>query len=415
MNTSMSMQGMGQRQDILMQALMMTAQNSARGGVQANSAMGQQNDRLSLSQDLYEKPGASFNNPLMGGNGNMGSIGSNNGRGMVPGFGGFQSSMMGGNQQMMQMMMQMMMMMMQMMMQMMQGCGCDNNPYAQNNMQNMNGMNNMQNMNGMNNPLNMGNQGFNNQVNSFPSNFGNYFPNVNNQNQNMNDIMPNLMGMMNDGSLGLNGMNLGGGVNNGGGGVYNPVSNFGDVMSGFNQGTEGNCSAVATIKAAMDTFGTGVFDGMQQTQGGGYNLQMKDGVGINLSPQELQMAKEKEQFEGMGGQEQEFATLCYAAMAKRAMMEQNDGANNFAGACDSLNNGEWPADTARFLGLQNHMQTLDPNNLAGQDGIVSWSSDHSIFIDNQGGNLMADNYGNPFAYNGTDGFGRPIEGAFNFA
>ncbi|MHC9544360.1 MAG: hypothetical protein AB9903_33005 [Vulcanimicrobiota bacterium] len=408
MNTPMSIQGMGQRSDILMQAMQMTALNSARGGaVPANMGMGLQKDRLSLSQDLYEKPGASFNNPFMGGNGNMGSVGSNNGRGMVPGFGGMSSQMMGGQQQQM---MKMMMQMMMMMMQMMQSNGM-NGMNCMNNMQNMNDMNNMQNIN---NPLNMmGNQGNNNQVSSFPGNFGNYFPNMNN-NQNMNSVMPNLMGMMNDGSLGLNGMNLGQGVNSGGGGVYNPVSNFGDIMSGFNQGTEGNCSAVATIKAAMDKFGTGMFNGMQKTEDGGYNLQMKDGVGINLSPQELQTAQEKEKFEGLGGQEQEFATLCYAAMAKRAMMEQNDGATNFSGACDSLNNGEWPKDNARFLGLQDHVQTLNPNNLTGQDGIVAWSSDHSIYLDNQGGNLMADKYGDPFAYNGTDGFGRPIEGAFNF-
>jgi len=399
MNTSMSIQGMGQRPDILMQAMQMTALNSARGGAAANQAMGFQKDRLSLSQDLYEKPGASFSNPLMSGYGNMGSIGSNNGLGMVPGFGGFSAQAMGGQQQMMMQMMTQMMTMMQMMMQMMQNNGM-NNPYAQNGMQNMNGLNN---------PLNM----MGNQVNSFPGNFGSYFPNMNNG-QNMNSMMPNLMGMMNDGSLGLNGMNLGQGVNSGGGGVYNPVSSFNDIMSGFNQTTEGNCSAVATIKAAMDKYGTGVFDGMQQTQDGGYNLQMKDGVGLNISAQELQIAQEKEKFEGVGTDEQEFATLCYAAMAKRAMMEQNDGSTNFSGACDSLNNGEWPKDTARFLGLENNIQSLNTNNLFGQDGIVAWSAEHSLYLDNQGGNLMADKYGNPFSFDGTDGFGRSIEGAFTF-
>jgi hypothetical protein len=402
MNTSMSFQGVGQRQDILMQALQMTAMNSARGGAQANMAMGFPKDGLSLSQDLYEKPGRSLNNQLLGGN--MGSVGSNSGMGMVPGFGGLSTQMMGGQQQMMQQMMQMMMQMMMMMMQMMQNNGMCNQ-YAQNGMQNMNGLNS---------PLNMmGNQGMNNQVNSYPGNFGNYFPNMNG-NQNMNSVMPNMMGMMNDGSLGLNGMNLGQGVNSGGGGVYNPASSFDNIMSGFNQGTEGNCSAVATIKAAMDKFGTGVFDGMQKTEDGGYNLMMKDGVGINLSAEEMQIAEQKEKFEGKGSDEDQYATLCYAAMAKRAMMEQNDGATNFSGACDSLNNGEWPKDTARFLGLENHVQNLDVNNLAGQDGIVAWSSDHSIYLDNQGGNLMADKYGSGWNYNGTDGFGRSIEGAFTF-
>jgi len=402
MNTSMSFQGVGQRQDILMQALQMTAMNSARGGAQANMAMGFPKDGLSLSQDLYEKPGRSLNNQLLGGN--MGSVGSNSGMGMVPGFGGLSTQMMGGQQQMMRQMMQMMMQMMMMMMQMMQNNGMCNQ-YAQNGMQNMNGLNS---------PLNMmGNQGMNNQVNSYPGNFGNYFPNMNG-NQNMNSVMPNMMGMMNDGSLGLNGMNLGQGVNSGGGGVYNPASSFDNIMSGFNQGTEGNCSAVATIKAAMDKFGTGVFDGMQKTEDGGYNLMMKDGVGINLSAEEMQIAEQKEKFEGKGSDEDQYATLCYAAMAKRAMMEQNDGATNFSGACDSLNNGEWPKDTARFLGLENHVQNLDVNNLAGQDGIVAWSSDHSIYLDNQGGNLMADKYGSGWNYNGTDGFGRSIEGAFTF-
>jgi hypothetical protein len=86
-------------------------------------------DGISLSQDMFEGQGKSFNHPLLG---FQNPMGMSNGMGMVPGFGGFCPGMINPQQQMMQQMMQMMMMMLMMMMSMMQQNGCGQQQGTQN-------------------------------------------------------------------------------------------------------------------------------------------------------------------------------------------------------------------------------------------------------------------------------------------
>ena len=399
MSQLMAIQGLGARPDVLFKALQMGGAGAA-GGMSPTIPM--TSDKLAFSQDLSEGQGQAFNHPLLGGPGS--GIGVNSGMGSVPGFGGMKpGAAAGGSQQMV--MMQMMMMMMQMMMKMMQGNGFMG--------QNMNSASPYS--GGFGNPVNMRGNFNQSQLGGMdPATVSAFSPN---RYMSPNPMVntPNMLGMINGGTMGLNGMNMGQNNWNGGGQVYNPAYQFDNLMSGFRQSTEGNCSSVATIKAAMDKYGTGVFADMQKSQDGGYNLLMKDGVGVNISPQELQMAQQQSAFKGEGGQEQSYGTLCYAAMAKRAMMEGYEGAGDFQSACGALNNGEWPQDTARLLGLQNNMMSVDPGAINGNmDSLVGWSGQHTVFMDNVGGQLYADNYGQANLFDGTDTKGHGLEGAFMF-
>lgn len=183
-----------------------------------------------------------------------------------------------------------------------------------------------------------------------------------------------------------------------------------DIINSFGQGRQGNCASIATIKGAMEKYGKNVFNKVEQTADGGYKIQMKDGKTVSLTPQELQIAKQKADFKGQRGEDQQFAELAYAAMAKRAQQEGHEGARNFSQACDTLNNGEDPIYTAKLLGLKNHIIRVNPAMAATGNGVVAWSRKHAVF--QKGGAL--DRYGSAVAANGTDGFGNYLTDAYMF-
>lgn len=217
--------------------------------------------------------------------------------------------------------------------------------------------------------------------------------------------------------------------NNGGNSIWNSIANFGqnvynqgqnlynqgkgavsNLFSSFAQGKEGNCASVGVIKGAMDKYGTNVFNQVNQTADGGYAIKMKDGKSVNLTAQEMQVAKQKANLKGNGGKDQEYATLCYAAMAKRAQMDGHEGANNFSKACDSLNNGEDPIYSAKILGLGNNIKMINAQTAGNTDGAVAWTGKHCVFVDNG----KTDKYGQAVAFNGTDTWGNRLTNAFCF-
>ncbi len=218
-------------------------------------------------------------------------------------------------------------------------------------------------------------------------------------------------------------------ANNGGNSIWNNIANFGqnvynagqnlynqgknavsNLFSSFGQGKEGNCASVGVIKAAMDKYGGNVFNQVNQTGDGGYAIKMKDGKSVNLTAQEMQVAKQKANLKGNGGKEQEYATLCYAAMAKRAQMDGHEGARDFSKACDSLNNGEDPIYSAKILGLGNNVKMINPQAAGNTDGAVAWSAKHAMFVDKG----TTDRYGQAVAFNGTDTWGNRLTNAFMF-
>jgi hypothetical protein len=184
---------------------------------------------------------------------------------------------------------------------------------------------------------------------------------------------------------------------------------WGDLMGSWGQGKEGNCSSVATIKAAMDKYGSNVFDKTEGSPEEGYKLTMKDGTKVSLSPEELQTAKRMDNFEG-SGQARDYADLAYAAMAKRALNEGHEGSTTYARACHSLNNGEDPLYSAHALGLDNNVVPLTANGLENADSAVGWSDTHAVYVD-QG---YVDHYGTATEYNGSDTNRHWLYGGFRF-
>lgn len=225
----------------------------------------------------------------------------------------------------------------------------------------------------------------------------------------------NFLSMIMGGTVGLNGVTAGQNTWPGGGNIQSTEGNE-DMIDSFSQGDKGNCSSIATIKAAMDTYGEDVFENVTENPDGSCQVTMKDGVTVDISAREMKTAEKMADFEGMEGEELDEAVLCYASMAKRAQMEQNDGANSYLGACRSLNNGEWPDDTARFLGLEDYMMPVDPDNLQGTsyDSLVTWSNEHCVYANNENGQYVSDHYGDEYAYDGTDTVGNDLEGAYTF-
>jgi hypothetical protein len=133
----------------------------------------------------------------------------------------------------------------------------------------------------------------------------------------------------------------------------------------------------------MKKFGNQVFNSVQQQPDGSTRVTMKDGKEISVSADELATARRMSQWRDQGGSsELEYAQLCYAAMAKRALQNRHEGARTFAQACHSLNNGEEVRYPALLLGLKNNIQRISLRNLSQYDAAVTWNGGHALFAQN---------------------------------
>jgi hypothetical protein len=141
---------------------------------------------------------------------------------------------------------------------------------------------------------------------------------------------------------------------------------------------------------------------------------MQDGHRLNVTDNELSMARSASDFRG-GEEALSYAHLCYAAMAKRALKEGHEGSRNYNDALRAVNNGENPYDTARFLGLKDNTIDVRPDSLSGQDSVVAWSRSHCVFVNrDQDGSHTSDHYGRAHRFNQTDTNGWGLKGAFTF-
>ena len=183
---------------------------------------------------------------------------------------------------------------------------------------------------------------------------------------------------------------------------------FRNLVGDWAQTQEGNCSAVAMIKAGMDRHGNRLFDSVTPN-GDGVRVRMKDGAQVSLTGQELAQARLAANFSGAPSAVKTYAEVAYAAMAKRAQMEGHEGAATFPQALYALANGDDPMKSARFLGLKNNIRQVDPRTLDGQDSVVGWNGRHALFIDRTSMGHVADSYGRPYGFDGTDSRGRPLQ------
>ncbi|MFA7479605.1 MAG: hypothetical protein WC314_03810 [Vulcanimicrobiota bacterium] len=195
------------------------------------------------------------------------------------------------------------------------------------------------------------------------------------------------------------------------GAISQDSKSFGDLVTAWRQGAEGNCSTVATIKAAMDRYDNQVFDQVNKTDNG-YNIVMQDGYKMTLSNSELAAATQASRFKGPDGPAKSYANFLYGAAAKRNAL---DNKMSLRASFNDLNNGESVHNPPKLLGLKHQVVKVNPRTLNGQDSVVGASNRHAVFIDrNANGGHTTDRWGKRSNFNGTDGANRGLVTAFTF-
>ena len=159
-----------------------------------------------------------------------------------------------------------------------------------------------------------------------------------------------------------------------------------DIWGGFYQGFEGNCVTISAIKAAMMKFGqnpTSIYKHIRETADG-YEVTMRDGYSLRLTHDELKQAEQGSNFKGSDEQLIKDANFLYAVSAKRAQRENHEfrAQESFEVAMETLNNGEYPGEAFRRLGLYAFTRPSTAQELAdGALGTLA-SSEHSVAVIN---------------------------------
>ena len=166
----------------------------------------------------------------------------------------------------------------------------------------------------------------------------------------------------------------------------NPGKKPDNIWSGFSQGPDGNCITVSAIKAAMMQFGqkpTDVFKDVKATANG-YDVTMRDGFKLSLTNEEVKQAARHAQFKGDDPAMMTDANFMYAASAKRAQMQNNDGTagRSFMDAMNSLNDGEHSREGLDRLGLSGRYRSATDAELrSGKVGTVEYGGHSMAVID----------------------------------
>lgn len=158
-----------------------------------------------------------------------------------------------------------------------------------------------------------------------------------------------------------------------------------NIWSGFYQGGRPrNCVTVSAIKAAMMRFGQSPADIYRQITAmpSGYEVVMRDGYTVTLTHEQLSKAKAAS---GLRGSDQALlgdANFLFAVSARRAQLENNDyrGGQSFEVAMETLNDGEFPGQALRRLGLFAYVRESNVDELAkGAIGTLA-STEHSVAV-----------------------------------
>lgn len=158
----------------------------------------------------------------------------------------------------------------------------------------------------------------------------------------------------------------------------------GDIWGGFYQTVEGNCVTVSAIKAAMMKFGSSphaIYHAVERTDDG-YSVSMRDGFVAQVTDAEIASAERHSHFGGTDSAMLKHANFLYAVSAKRAQAENNEGraGHSFESAMQTLNNGEYPGDAFRRLGLFGYIQHATMQELAnGALGTLAYDG-HSVAV-----------------------------------
>ncbi len=158
-----------------------------------------------------------------------------------------------------------------------------------------------------------------------------------------------------------------------------------DIWSGFYQGAEyRNCVTVSAIKAAMMRFGQSPANIYRQITAipSGYEVVMRDGYTLTLTHEQVSKAKAASGFQGSNQALRDDADFVYAVSARRAQLQNNDfrGGQSFEVALETLNDGEFPGEALRRLGLSAYLRESNVDELAkGAIGTLA-STEHSVVV-----------------------------------
>ena len=157
-----------------------------------------------------------------------------------------------------------------------------------------------------------------------------------------------------------------------------------DIWGGFYQGTPSNCVTVSAIKAAMMRFGQAPADIYRQVMAtqSGYEVVMRDGYTLTLTHEQLSKAKAASGLQGSDRALLDDANFLYAVSARRAQLENNDfrASQSFEVAMETLNDGEFPGQALRRLGLFAYVRESSVDELAkGAIGTLA-DTGHSVAV-----------------------------------
>jgi len=198
-----------------------------------------------------------------------------------------------------------------------------------------------------------------------------------------------------------------------------------DLITGWEQTSKGNCVTVAAIKAAQTVFGPelacsqdpemGVFSSAEHTEDGGLHIVMRDGFELSLTPDELKAAAASSRFKTDTGKDELLANAnqLYAAAAKRAQMEGNDGIApgqmSYNRSLQSLEDGEHTSNVMEQvgrLGLKDYSKTVPRGELKNYEAGLSNGAGHAYFVSNG----IRDYYGKEGPLAGGPTWGRNSRG-----
>lgn len=154
-----------------------------------------------------------------------------------------------------------------------------------------------------------------------------------------------------------------------------------ELVRGFYQHGAGNCTAIASIKAALDCFGTEpIFQASQS--GDSCQVVLRDGFTLTIREEELQLATRRSGFRGDDELLLRHAHLAFAVMAKRLQSESRsaDGEPTFGEAIDDLNDGYLWKEGLLLLGLGKLIIFGPDRKLPMRGKIEEWLSGHSAAI-----------------------------------
>lgn len=156
------------------------------------------------------------------------------------------------------------------------------------------------------------------------------------------------------------------------------------IWDGFYQGVEGNCVTVSAIKAAIVRFWQdpdGIYKQIQVTPDG-FEVVMRDSFKLQITHDEMHQAAVASNLRGLNEQLLNYANFLYAVSAKRAQMENNDfrARESYAVALQTLNDGEFPGEALRRLGLFGYMRESTVEELvSGAIGTLA-DTGHSVAV-----------------------------------